>query len=71
MLLEGTVVLLFFNYLLKIGVLNIYPFMGSPLLVYVILLIAIIVFILTAKNIKFLVSAVVSKSILQSKKVAI
>ncbi|MEO7522539.1 MAG: hypothetical protein ABIT58_00515 [Ferruginibacter sp.] len=54
MLLEGMVVLFFFNYLLKAGVLNTYPFMGSPLLVYVILLIAVTMFVITAKNIKSL-----------------
>ncbi|MEO8770527.1 MAG: hypothetical protein ABI402_10595 [Ferruginibacter sp.] len=71
MLLEGMVVLLFFNSLLKVGVLNTHPFMGSPLLVYVVLLVAVIAFVFSAKNIKSLVSDLPQKNILQKEKVVV
>ncbi len=62
MILEGAVVLLFFNYLLKIGVLNETWMMGSPILVSIVLLIALITFVLSAKFINSLVKKVSSHS---------
>jgi hypothetical protein len=54
MLLEGMVVLLFFNYLLKMGVLNDSWWMGSPILVWIVLLVMFGVFIFSARYIKSL-----------------
>jgi hypothetical protein len=55
MLLEGTVVLLFFNYLLKIGILNVQNIMGSPLLVWIVLMGMGTVFIFSMQYVKSLI----------------
>lgn len=55
MLLEGMVVLMFFNYLLKIGILNDITVMGSPILVWIVLFIMFIAFIFSARHIKSLI----------------
>jgi hypothetical protein len=54
MLLEGMVVLLFFNYLLKMGILNTQNIMGSPLLVWIVLMGMFGVFIFYSKYVKTL-----------------
>jgi hypothetical protein len=55
MLMEGVVVLLFFNYLLKMEILNQPEIMGSPVLVWTVLLVACIVFLFFARYVKTLV----------------
>jgi len=54
MLLEGAIVLFFFNYLLKLGIGDQLWFMGSPILVSMVLLFASIVFTFSARNIVLL-----------------
>jgi hypothetical protein len=55
MLLEGMLVLLFFNYLLKMGVLNKSWWMGSPILVWMVLLVTLIGFLFSAKYLQTLI----------------
>jgi hypothetical protein len=55
MLLEGMIVLLFFNYLLKIGILSEQIIMGSPILVWIVLLVMFSVFIFFARHVKKLI----------------
>lgn len=55
MLLEGMVVLLFFNYLLKMGILNKGWWMGSPILVWIALLVAFIVFLFSVRYVQLLI----------------
>jgi hypothetical protein len=51
---EGLVVLLFFNYLLKLGLLTEPSLFGAPLLVILVLLAALITFIAVRKNLNML-----------------
>ncbi|MFA6275824.1 MAG: hypothetical protein WC622_03695 [Pedobacter sp.] len=55
MLLEGFVVLLFFNHLLKIGIMDTIWFMGMPKLVVVVLIVDIIILLVFANRIKTLI----------------
>ena len=54
MFVEGLVVLLFFNYLLKLGVLTEPSLFGAPLLVILVLVAALITFIAVRKNLNML-----------------